>query len=483
MTQFSDLWLNDSLLWALDKQWYTNPTPIQEQAIPVILNGKDVFWCAQTGTGKTAAFSLPMLQLLSQNWAPPKWWIIRPIRSLIITPTRELAIQIGENINQYANNTKLTHTVIFGGVKQHHQVKAIQKWVDILVATPGRLLDLIQQKIITLWQVQILTLDEADRMLDMGFINDIRKIIVHLPMKRQNLFFSATMADTIMELANTILKNPVSIEVTPNSSTVETIDQSLYTVTKSDKKELLLHLLRNPEIKTAIVFSKTKHGANKIEKILADAGIPSAAIHGNKSQWARQNALKSIKDGKIRILVATDVAARGIDINLLSHVIIYDVPLEPESYVHRIGRTGRAHATGEAIMFCEPEELKYLQQVLKLIWQEIPLVTNHPYHHQFSLTARPIVTKKPKAQRPDGRKNNTHKERPGKWFDQKRAERSESKTNQRTDRRPKPHNRRPEDNPSQGKRRDEVRWSSRRSERAPLGSNKSNNPSKTGRFD
>jgi len=226
--------------------------------------------------------------------------------------------------------------VIFGGVKQHHQVKAIQRGVDILIATPGRLLDLINQKIVTLGQVQIFTLDEADRMLDMGFINDIRKVIVKLPMTRQNLFFSATMADSIMDLANGILKNPISIEVTPNSSTVETIDQSLYTVTKSDKKQLLLHLLKDPKIKTAIVFSKTKHGANKIAKILDDANISNAAIHGNKSQAARQAALKAIKDKKIRVLVATDVAARGIDINLLSHVIIYDVPLEPESYVHRI---------------------------------------------------------------------------------------------------------------------------------------------------
>lgn len=481
MTTFADTWLNQNLLDALTKQWYEHPTPIQEQAIPVILSGKDVFWCAQTGTGKTAAFSLPILQILSA--APvAKWWVIRPIRALILTPTRELAIQIGENIAQYSANTKLTHTVIFGGVKQHHQVKAIQRGVDILIATPGRLLDLIQQKIITLGQVQMFVLDEADRMLDMGFIHDIRKIVPRLPMTRQNLFFSATMAPSIMELAHTILRDPISIEVTPNSSTVETIDQSLYTVTKSDKKELLLHLLKNPKIKTAIVFSKTKHGANKIEKILSDAGIPSAAIHGNKSQWARQNALSAIKDGKIRVLVATDVAARGIDINLLSHVIIYDVPLEPESYVHRIGRTGRAQATGEAIMFCEPDELKYLQQVLRLIEQEIPLVTEHPYHHQFSLTARPTPTSKPKPQRPDKRKNNTHSDAPRKSYDSKRAARSESNTNQRTDRRPKPHNRKPEDNPPQRKRRDEVRWSSRRSDRTPLGSNKSNDPSKTGRF-
>ncbi len=399
MTTFATTWLNQNLLDALTKQWYSHPTPIQAKAIPAILAGSDVFWCAQTGTGKTAAFSLPILQILGEV-PTPKWWIIRPIRALILTPTRELAIQIGENIAEYGVYTKLEHTVIFGGVSQVTQVKALRRGVDILVATPGRLLDLLQQKLITLWQVQVFTLDEADRMLDMWFIHDVRKILQHLPIRRQNLFFSATMAPSIMELANKILKGPISIEVTPNSSTVETIDQSLYTVTKENKRDLLLHLLRDPKIKSAIVFSKTKHGANKIEKILAQANIPSAAIHGNKSQSARQNALAKLKNGQIRILVATDIAARGIDIDLLSHVIIYDVPMEPESYVHRIGRTGRAQATGEAIMFCEPDELKYLQQVLKLIGKEIPLVTDHPYHHKMSLTAKPIsIPKEPKPDR------------------------------------------------------------------------------------
>ncbi len=398
MTTFATTWLNQNLLDALTKQWYSHPTPIQAKAIPAILAGSDVFWCAQTGTGKTAAFSLPILQILGEV-PTPKWWIIRPIRALILTPTRELAIQIGENIAEYGVYTKLEHTVIFGGVSQVTQVKALRRGVDILVATPGRLLDLLQQKLITLWQVQVFTLDEADRMLDMWFIHDVRKILQHLPIRRQNLFFSATMAPSIMELANKILKGPISIEVTPNSSTVETIDQSLYTVTKENKRDLLLHLLRDPKIKSAIVFSKTKHGANKIEKILAQANIPSAAIHGNKSQSARQNALAKLKNGQIRILVATDIAARGIDIDLLSHVIIYDVPMEPESYVHRIGRTGRAQATGEAIMFCEPDELKYLQQVLKLIGKEIPLITDHPYHHKMSLTAKPNAI--PKEAKPD----------------------------------------------------------------------------------
>jgi ATP-dependent RNA helicase RhlE len=294
-------------------------------------------------------------------------------------------------------------------------------------------------------------------MLDMGFIHDVRKILQHLPMRRQNLFFSATMAPSIMELANKILKDPISIEVTPNSSTVETIDQSLYTVTKENKRELLLHLLRDPKIKSAIVFSKTKHGANKIEKILAQANIPSAAIHGNKSQSARQNALAKLKNGQIRILVATDIAARGIDVDLLSHVIIYDVPLEPESYVHRIGRTGRAQATGEAIMFCEPEELKYLQQVLKLIGKEIPLVTDHPYHHKMSLTARPSST--PKEPKPD------RGPRPSKV---------------RYDRSPKDSGRR--DANTARPLSDAPRRSDRNDRPKSNTANKSNNPSKSGRY-
>lgn len=393
MTTFAELWLNNNLLRALAKQWYTHPTPIQEQAIPVVLSGKDVFGCAQTWTGKTAAFSLPILQLISEK-PSAHWSKVRPIRALIVTPTRELAVQISENIKDYATNTNLKQTVVFGGVSQFHQVKALKRGVDVLIATPGRLLDLINQRIINIWSVDTLVLDEADRMLDMWFIHDIRKIASHLPAKRQNLFFSATMASNIMTLARTILQDPVIIEVSPNSSTVETIEQSLYTVKKEDKRKLLLHLLRDDSVKTAIVFSKTKHGANKLEKMLRQKGISSTAIHGNKSQAARQKALKAIKNGEVRVLVATDVAARGIDINLLSHVIIYDVPLEAESYVHRIGRTGRAHASGQAIMFCTPEELKYFQEVIKLIGQEIPLVKDHPHHHEFSLTARPPHKKK-----------------------------------------------------------------------------------------
>lgn len=381
MTTFAELWLAQKFLDALTTQWYTQPTPIQEQAIPSILERKDVFWCAQTGTGKTAAFILPTLQLLDQKTIPwPK-----KIRSLVLTPTRELAIQIEENAAVYGQHSHITTTVIYGGVNQSRQVKALQKWVDILIATPGRLLDLINQKYVDLSNVEIFILDEADRMLDMGFINDVKKVLRHIPTQRQTLFFSATMAPSIMDLAHTILNNPISIEVTPNASTVDTVSQSLYTVKKEQKKDLLLHLLKNPTIRNAVVFTKTKHGANKVEKFLAVANIPSAAIHGNKSQNARQKALADLKNGKIRILVATDIAARGIDIDELSHVIIYDVPLEPEVYVHRIGRTWRAGLQGDAIMFCDPEEVKYLRQITKLIGKDIPLVTGHPFYEQINL--------------------------------------------------------------------------------------------------
>ncbi len=381
MTTFAELWLAQKFLDALTAQWYTTPTPIQQQAIPHILSGKDVFWCAQTGTGKTAAFILPTLQLLDQKTSP---WS-KKIRSLVLTPTRELAIQIQENAAAYGKHSHLITTVIYGWVNQWKQVKALQKWVDICIATPGRLLDLINQKFVDLSKVEIFILDEADRMLDMWFINDVKKVLKHIPHQRQTLFFSATMAPNIMELAHTILHNPIQVEVTPNASTVDTVSQALYTVSKEHKKDLLLHLLKNPNIRNAVVFTKTKHGANKVEKLLAAANIPSAAIHGNKSQNARQKALTDLKNGAIRILVATDIAARGIDIDELSHVIIYDVPLEPEVYVHRIGRTWRAGLQGDAIMFCDPEEVKYLRQITKLIGKDIPLVTWHPFYEQINL--------------------------------------------------------------------------------------------------
>jgi ATP-dependent RNA helicase RhlE len=384
-TTFADLGLTQKFLDALNAKWYTHPTPIQEQSIPIILAGHDIFGCAQTGTGKTASFCLPTLQLLDQTGDPHARSQDKKIRSLILTPTRELAVQIGENLREYGKRSNLTSTVIFGGVSQVPQVKALQKGVDILVATPGRLLDLINQKYIKLHKVQIFTLDEADRMLDMWFINDIKKITKHIPAQRQTLFFSATIAPSIMELAHTYLKNPKQVTIAPESPTVDTVKQSLYTLAKDHKKELLLHLLQDKKIKSAVVFTKTKHGANKVTKILEQAKIPSAAIHGNKSQAARQRALASLKDGSIRVLVATDVAARGIDIDELSHVIIYDVPLEEEVYVHRIGRTGRAGLKGHALMFCEPEETKYLRQITRLIKKDIPLIVDHPFHLDIDL--------------------------------------------------------------------------------------------------
>lgn len=377
MSNFTDLWLNPKLLTALTALGYTTPTPIQEQAIPLILAGKDVFGCAQTGTGKTAAFALPTLQLLDHKEDAKKH---RPIRWLILTPTRELAIQIGESFRDYGKHCNLTNTVIYGGVSQVNQVKVLRRWVDILVATPWRLLDLINQKVVSLAQIEIFILDEADRMLDMWFSRDVKKIVNHLPNQRQTLLFSATQVESIMSLAKSLLNDPSHISVTPVSSTVDTINQSLYMVSKEQKKDLLLHLMKNPDIKSAVIFTKTKHGANKVEKILSQARIASAAIHGNKSQTARQKALSSLKNWSIRALVATDVAARGIDIDELSHVIIYDVPLEPESYVHRIGRTGRAWLKGHALMFCDVEELKYLKQITRLIDKDIPLVKDHPYH-------------------------------------------------------------------------------------------------------
>lgn len=382
MTHFKDLGIAQKFLDALAIKGYTTPTPIQEQAIPPILAGKDVFGGAQTGTGKTAAFCLPTLQRLDathDDSVSNKGKTVR-IRSLILTPTRELAIQIGENLRAYGKKCNLRSTVIYWWVGQNPQVKALRKGVEIVVATPGRLLDLINQKHVNLTHVEIFVLDEADRMLDMGFIRDINKIVNYIPKKRQTLFFSATMAPSIMELADTYLKDPVKIEVAPEAFTVDTVSQSLYTMQKDDKKNLLLYLLKDSAIKNAVVFTKTKHGANKVHKILETAGIKSAAIHGNKSQSARQKALKDLKQWIIRVLVATDVAARGIDVNELSHVIIYDVPLEPEVYVHRIGRTGRAGLEGDAVMFCEPAEIKYLNQVIRLIGKDIPLVTDHPFH-------------------------------------------------------------------------------------------------------
>lgn len=374
---FENLNLIEPILKALKKEGYTAPTPIQEQSIPIILERKDLLGCAQTGTGKTAAFAIPILQILetSKKFEGP-----RTIKCLILTPTRELAIQIGESFAAYGRHTDLKHTVIFGGVSQGSQVSALKSGVDILIATPGRLLDLINQKFIHLHHLKIFVLDEADRMLDMGFIHDVKKIITKIPEKRQTLFFSATMPGEIQKLANTILVNPEKVEVTPVSSTADTIDQSIYFVEKGDKKKLLIHLLNDRAIKSALVFTRTKHGADKITKDLIKAGIKAEAIHGNKSQNARQRALSGFKSGQIKALIATDIAARGIDIDELSHVINYELPNVPETYVHRIGRTGRAGANGVAFSLCDEEEMEYLKDIQKVIGREIPVTEDQPYH-------------------------------------------------------------------------------------------------------
>ncbi|MBS1645591.1 MAG: DEAD/DEAH box helicase [Bacteroidetes bacterium] len=374
---FNDLGLIAPILDALQDEGYAHPTPIQEASIPILLTSKDLIGCAQTGTGKTAAFAIPILQLLTRFQT--KGQTGRDIKCLILSPTRELAIQIGESFSAYGKNLRLRHTVIFGGVSQHAQVQALQRGVDILVATPGRLLDLIAQRIVHLSQIQIFVLDEADRMLDMGFINDVKKVITRLPEQRQTLLFSATMPMEIQSLANTILQQPEKVEVTPVSSTADTIEQCIYFVEKPNKKALLHHVLKNPEIKNALIFTRTKHGADKVVKDLNKAGITAEAIHGNKSQNARQRALNNFKDGTIRTLVATDIAARGIDIDELSHVINFELPNIPESYVHRIGRTGRAGMDGKAIAFCDQEELPYLKDIQKLIGKQIPEGTDNPY--------------------------------------------------------------------------------------------------------
>lgn len=370
---FEQLDLISPILKALQEEGYTSPTPIQEQSIPIVLKGKDLLGCAQTGTGKTAAFSIPILQKLYKTDKN------KGIKALVLTPTRELAIQIDESFNSYGRFTGVRHAVIFGGVPQKSQTDALRRGVDVLIATPGRLLDLINQGFISLKTLEFFVLDEADRMLDMGFIHDIKRILPLLPKKRQTLFFSATMPPEIAKLANTILFQPEKVEVAPASSTVDMIQQSIYFVDKKDKNHLLLSLLKNPEIESVLIFTRTKHGADKLAKLLVKEGTEAAAIHGNKSQNARQRALNSFKDHTLRVLIATDIAARGIDVDQLSHVINYELPNVPETYVHRIGRTGRAGHEGVAIAFCEPEELPYLKDIQKLIGIRIPVVTNHPF--------------------------------------------------------------------------------------------------------
>lgn len=423
---FDKLQLIEPIVSALKQEGYEQPTPIQEQAIPVILQQKDLLGCARTGTGKTAAFAIPILQLLNAEKNTNRNH--RTIRSLILTPTRELAIQIGDSFSAYGRNLDLRHAVIFGGVSQHAQVQKLRMGVDILIATPGRLLDLMNQGFIDLRSIRIFVLDEADRMLDMGFIHDIRKVIVKLPSARQTLFFSATMPNEIAGLANSILKDPVRISVTPVSSAAELVHQSVYMVEKPQKRNLLIHLLQNEAVKSALVFTRTKHGADKVCFDLRKSGIKAEAIHGNKSQNARQNALQNFKAGKIRVLVATDIAARGIDVEELSHVFNFELPNIPETYVHRIGRTGRAGAGGTAISFCDTEEKEFLRDIQKLMNKTIPVVTDKTFvpvaRQENPQHISRKVNPQGRDQRPDNRNKNPHSNHAKpKWMKDRREKR------------------------------------------------------------
>jgi ATP-dependent RNA helicase RhlE len=412
---------------AVSESGYHTPSPIQEQAIPPLLEGRDMIGCAQTGTGKTAAFTLPILQYLVKNSRRPSSG--RP-RVLILAPTRELAAQIDESIAKYGKHTKTTHTVIYGGVGQHPQIKAVKRGVDVLVATPGRLLDLINQGHIDLGGVEIFVLDEADRMLDMGFINDIKRVIKHLPSKRQTLFFSATMEKTVRQLAESLVTHPVQVAIEPDRPVVDRISQKVLFVEKKNKDELILQLMAGRKLNRVIIFTQMKHVANKVARKLDGVGISAAAIHGNKSQAARTRALEDFKSGRLRALVATDIAARGIDVKEISHVINYDMPVEPETYVHRIGRTARAGSGGDAISFCSAPERDYLRAIEKLIRIEIPVDRNHSMHSAAAMNAVGAEAKPgPKAapQRgkvtvgTDGRPKNTRKGRRPKRVQSRRS--------------------------------------------------------------
>ncbi len=426
---FEKLNLIDPILKALKAEGYTKPTPIQEQAIPVLLQRKDLLGCAQTGTGKTAAFSIPILQLLHQDELYKK----EPdgIKALILTPTRELAIQIGESLEAYGKLLRIRHTVIFGGVSQKSQIDALRAGVDILVATPGRLLDLMDQRYIKLDRLKMFVLDEADRMLDMGFIHDVKKIIARIPAKRQTILFSATMPPEIATLASTILTNPVRVEVTPVSSTANTVKQEIYFVDKANKRHLLLHLLKTKNINTALVFTRTKHGADRVAKDLNKAGVMAEAIHGNKSQNARQRALTNFKAQKTRVLVATDIAARGIDIDELSHVINFEIPNVPETYVHRIGRTGRAGASGSSISFCDAEEKAYLKDIQKLIGKPVPVATDNPFPMNGSNIVAPVPSNTRPLQKPQQKQ-----QQPRRDFKRKQANTAPKKSTGNPSRKP-----------------------------------------------
>lgn len=409
---FNELNLIEPILKALTKEWYTTPTPIQTQAIPHILARRDFLGCAQTGTGKTAAFAIPTLQILAREKELSH--TSKVIKSLILTPTRELAIQIEESFTNYWSGLPLKKAVIFGGISQHSQVRKLQSWVDILIATPGRLLDLMNQWYVNLKHIEIFILDEADRMLNMWFINDVKKVLTKLPSQKQTLFFSATMPKEIASLANSILVNPVKVEVTPVSSTANSVQQKIFFTNKTDKKLLLTHLLKNSEILNVLVFTRTKHWADRVVKDLSKSWIIAEAIHGNKSQNARQKALHNFKSKSTRVLVATDIAARGIDIDDLSYVINYDIPNEPETYVHRIGRTGRAGKNGIAFSFCDSEELKYLKDIQKLIWKTIEIESDHPFAIKITTWTQP-APKKPFQKKETSPKNNFSRERK-KWW-------------------------------------------------------------------
>jgi ATP-dependent RNA helicase RhlE len=400
--QFNDLNLIDPLLRAVRAEGYTEPTPIQQQSIPPVLQGRDVLGLAQTGTGKTAAFALPILQRLHEKPGP------RRLRVLVLSPTRELAAQIGESFTAYGQHLPYHSTVIFGGVGQNPQAQAMRRGVDILVATPGRLLDLMGQGIVKLDTIEIFVLDEADRMLDMGFIHDVRRVISVLPKRRQTLLFSATMPQDIEKLASDILINPVHVEVTPQATTVEKIEQQVFFVEKNDKRPLLEHLLKDRAVQRVLVFTRTKHGANKVAQQLGAAGVHAEAIHGNKSQTARERALANFKSGATRVLVATDIAARGLDIDNISHVINYDLPNIPESYVHRIGRTARAGASGIAYSFCNEEEREYLRDIERTIRMRVPVAQDNPYLSPLGIPGPTDFTRKQQSSAPRPSKPQTH---------------------------------------------------------------------------
>jgi ATP-dependent RNA helicase RhlE len=408
---FEDLKLEDPILKAIEKQGYTNPTPIQEQAIPILLNGHDLLGVAQTGTGKTAAFGIPILNhLLKENNTVGK----RKIKALVITPTRELAIQIAESFRAYGQFTNLRNTVIFGGVKQSKQVASLQQGVDILVATPGRLLDLMNQGYISFSNLKYVVLDEADQMLDMGFIHDVKKIIAKLPPKRQSLFFSATMPKSIVDLSQKMLGDFKRVTIKPQQATAEKVEQGVYFVSKKNKPKLLIHLLEGRSSDSVLVFSRTKHGANKIVKVLDKANIKSAAIHGNKSQLQRQKALGAFKDGSLKVLIATDIAARGIDVDDLALVINYDLPNVSETYVHRIGRTGRASASGIALSFCMGDERPYLKDIENLIKQQVPRMGEHPFLEGADVVEG-LLSKKPQARNKNRNKSNNTRNKNRNW--------------------------------------------------------------------